>query len=565
MRNTLTVKTISELNDFKFFIPYYQRGFRWTTKEVEDLLNDIADFVPKQINDPDENTWYCLQPLVIKMNEKEQYEVIDGQQRLTTIYLILYYLNQCMMESFRDDLFKLTYETRTSISTFLNSLSFKEIDDCNIETYYISIAYKCIHEWFDEKKRSFDWHGFQSKFKHHTKIIWYETVEEDPISIFTRINIGKIPLTNAELIKALFLNRENFDERDATRVRLRQLEISSEWDRIEQKLRNDEFWGFLKGNDSLENRIELIFDLMNEESNSNDRYSTFRFFYKKFRNKNYSVMEENWGEVKTTFQTLEEWFNERELYHKIGYLLALKDQSVNILDLLILSKDKTKKRFKEELEIRVKKTLKKISLDMLTYESKKDVRKVLLLYNIQLVLNSGHNYTRFPFTLYHKQAWDIEHITSITDSPPGESESTIQKQWLEDTIKFIENKELKIEVAEYLEEGNGYDEFLTLFNNIIKHFHENLEEGEDLNHISNLTLLDRTTNRSYKNDVFPLKRKKIIEREKSGAFVPVGTRNVFLKYFSDYPPKISFWTPEDKEKYLQDLINFLKPYVSYDD
>ncbi|UJH92088.1 DUF262 domain-containing protein [Antarcticibacterium sp. 1MA-6-2] len=99
MDNILELKTISELQEFNFFIPSYQRGYRWSTKEVVELLNDISNFTPRLIEEhSDEKTWYCLQPIVVKKIENGKYEVIDGQQRLTTIYLILYYLNQDFVE-----------------------------------------------------------------------------------------------------------------------------------------------------------------------------------------------------------------------------------------------------------------------------------------------------------------------------------------------------------------------------------------------------------------------------------------------------------------------------------
>ncbi len=51
-------------------------------------------------------------PLLSGKYSEKQYEVIDGQQRLTTIYLILYYLNQRLAEEYREKLFELDYETR---------------------------------------------------------------------------------------------------------------------------------------------------------------------------------------------------------------------------------------------------------------------------------------------------------------------------------------------------------------------------------------------------------------------------------------------------------------------
>ena len=105
------------------------------------------------------------------------------------------------------------------------------------------------------------------------------------------------------------------------------------------------------------------------------------------------------------------------------------------------------------------------------------------------------------------------------------------------------------------------DDFTLLYDRVTLHFNNYMDSGEDADEISNLALLDEKTNRSYKNAVFPLKRKYIIELDKTGGFVPICTKNAFLKYFSDYPPKISFWTQDDREKYKQDLIRVLSPYM----
>ena len=106
-----------------------------------------------------------------------------------------------------------------------------------------------------------------------------------------------------------------------------------------------------------------------------------------------------------------------------------------------------------------------------------------------------------------------------------------------------------------------YDKFKKLFDKVTTHFNKYMNDTENVDGISNLALLDEKTNKGYKNAVFPLKRKRIIELDKTGGFVPICTKNVFLKYFSDYPPKISFWTQEDREKYEQDLVRILKDYL----
>jgi len=551
MDNILELKTINELCKINFFIPSYQRGYRWGEKEVTDLLDDISDFTPKLIGD--DKTWYCLQPLVIKAIEDadgviSQFEVIDGQQRLTTIYLILYFLNQLYTEENREKTFELNYETRKKSHDFLNNLKKNDIQDENIDFHYISKAYKTISDWFN--KDDFDRNNFQSKFKFNTKVIWYESREEDPIAIFTRINIGKIPLTNAELIKALFLNSSNFEDHANDKIRLKQLEISTEWDNIEHALQNDMFWYFISGNNELTNRIELIFNLMNDEKDQSDIYSTFRFFNKKFHNKTANTIGENWIEIKNYFQRFQEWFNERELYHKIGFLIYEGEGIDTFID---ESANRTKNEFKEFLNETIRGKLRHVILENLQYGDKK-IKTILLLYNIQTMLNNDKDNSLFPFDRFKTESWDIEHITSIKDKMP---ETTIQKQnWLDDADKFIEDQALKQRVTKC----DVSENFELIYQDVISYFNVNVED-DDINDISNLTLLDSETNRGYKNAVFPVKRITIIQREKKGTFIPLCTKNAFLKYFSEYPPKMSFWTQEDRDNYFSDIKTVLLDYL----
>ena len=97
--NALELRAIPDLYDKNFFIPDYQRGYRWGTRQVEQLMGDLTNFFEKG-----KGEFYCLQPIVVKeLDEKDiksynlhsdddeitWYEVIDGRQRLTTIGIIL--------------------------------------------------------------------------------------------------------------------------------------------------------------------------------------------------------------------------------------------------------------------------------------------------------------------------------------------------------------------------------------------------------------------------------------------------------------------------------------------
>lgn len=82
----LETKFVADISG-SFYIPSYQRGYRWSETEVVRLLDDIYQNGKKN---------YCLQPVVVRKKE-DQYELIDGQQRLTTLYLIYKYMKQWLL------------------------------------------------------------------------------------------------------------------------------------------------------------------------------------------------------------------------------------------------------------------------------------------------------------------------------------------------------------------------------------------------------------------------------------------------------------------------------------
>ncbi len=562
MENNIELKTVKDLSQYSFYIPSYQRGYRWTEREVKDLLNDIDEFSPREVPGTDQKTWYCLQPVVVRKKADGTFEVIDGQQRLTTLYLILFYLNQDFVEKSRDKLFSIDYQTRDKSKEFLKNP--ENEDDSNIDFFYIHKAYKTIQSWFEgkEKDLAFDKNAYRSKLNFSTKVIWYQTYESVPTQVFTRLNIGKISLANAELIKALFLNSSHFRCKDKDELRLRQVEIANEWDAIENAFQKDKFWYFLSGQDVEDNRIDFIFNLMNRQQNS-DPYSAFRYFSGELAGKSEEEMKQNWEAVQEYYQRFREWYDDRELYHKIGFILT-----AGIADVQRLyqeSHDRKKSEFKPYLDSLIKRRYKNLSLFDLDCEDAKDVKSVLLLYNILTMLQNEHDFSYFPFDDFKKDRWNIEHIASRKD--PSSVPANMRKTWLEDVSCYIDQskedgKSLIQEIQEcLLKEDFSDSAFNPLYEKATDHFNYDFKSESDLNGISNLALLDESTNKGYKNAVFPVKRKKIIDLDKSGGFVPLCTKNVFLKYFSDYPPKISFWTREDREKYEEDLARVLRDYL----
>ncbi|WP_289686615.1 DUF262 domain-containing protein, partial [Helicobacter japonicus] len=196
-----SLRAIADLGGKNFIVPSYQRSYRWGEREIQALLQDIWDFAQMQ----NQSDFYCLQPVVVK-NNKEKYRIIDGQQRLTTIFLIIKFLEN-------KDFFNISYETRLNSTKFLQNIqdkTQKEVE--NIDFYHFHKAYEVIQDFFNNKNINKD--KFLKILLNKCKILWYEIApKENENEVFIRLNIGKIPLVEAENIKALFLSKN--DELDS--------------------------------------------------------------------------------------------------------------------------------------------------------------------------------------------------------------------------------------------------------------------------------------------------------------------------------------------------------------
>lgn len=224
--NNLRLKNIYELLGENFYIPAYQRGYRWTETQVKELLDDIWDF--SKPSEVEKSAFYCLQPIVV-VKRDNSWELVDGQQRLTTLYIILHYLEKEHLrrtfdEAYRKPLYSIAYETRADSEKFLKDIQPANETD-NIDFYHIARAYEVVTEWFAEKDFNENNQLLATLLAkpdsgQSVKVIWYDLSDECEdndyaIEVFSRINIGKIPLTNSELVKALFLQRSHF-ERELT-------------------------------------------------------------------------------------------------------------------------------------------------------------------------------------------------------------------------------------------------------------------------------------------------------------------------------------------------------------
>lgn len=606
---------ISEILGKQFFIRHYQRGYRWTKQQVEQLIEDIDSFSPRELkNDSTKKTFYCLQPVVLKKLKQESmpdrklegdwYEVIDGQQRLTTIYLILQYINEFWTGRQKKEMFKIDYETREDCVEFLKNIKVNADDvsvDINkdyIDYYHISKAYQTIREWerlYNQKhQKPFDSADFQSKFLSYSKIIWYEVEqEENSVELFERLNLGKIPLTNAELTKALFLSADSFSELIKEEQRIKHYEIASLWDEIEHKLNelDKKFWSFItnKNRESFDTKIELILDLIAEKPEGHiDPLYTFLLVLEKSKaaatEPGLSGLSKTWEEIEQFYHTLVEWNNDRDLYHLIGYLVSsrevkgYKKQPLN--ELVKFSMDNTKNSFLTHLKGLIRKSV-NFEPSELRYDEHPDrLFNLLLLFNVETYRTSSSIEDYYPFKQHKSNQWSLEHIHAQKSDGLDQTKKEQWIQWiglhipvlkdLKKHPKFVGNT---TDVDKMISEAEDYcaitdrlnwalfSELFTRINKILTH---DTERNDTMVHgLGNMALLSQPDNAALNNSVFEVKRREVIRLDKEGSFIPICTRRVFQGYYSDVEESEEkfIWSLGEEKVYIKEMMDILMDYI----
>lgn len=649
----IILRPVRDLLGMSFFIPDYQRGYRWEEQQAKDLLSDIEAFICKIKDTPNSSEIYCIQPLVVQYDKeknerkilenlsrrveegvssiaeikeiiKEKWDVVDGQQRLTTIFLILQFLKVT-------PLYSIEYQTRTGSEDFLNNYLYKKAEE-NIDFYHIEKVRQAIGKWFEQKDENFI-NVFKNTLLDKVKFIWYQLSDsENAISVFTRLNIGKIPLTNSELIKALFLNRSNFRiiSSDLTAI---QLEIASQWDEIETTLQNDEFWLFIHNkNYDKPTRIDFILDYICKEDIlkvggkrditnkkikekiGNDEYTTFRYFYEaiEYFKKNQDAKEwlsEIWQKkIRHYFEIFNEWYSDYQLFHYVGYVLETDIIKINELISKYNENNMEKEIFIKWVKDKIKTYFHNNDWfwNLETYDFASDnedksennksdktvCRPLLLLHNIETIIQQNKklveeskynlpNFNKFPFHLYKSENWQVEHIHPNAGEKLKEPKDKklyllLAKKALLDDNSLCEN------IDKYI---SGDDKII--FEDLYKDINEYASpiSEKNKNKIYNFTLLDETTNKEYQNSIFPIKRAFLASKEQGYkpvyeiknneldpnpkksdeiAFVPVCTKNVFAKNYTELPSSLMAWTDDDAKGYLGDIKNKLKYYFTKD-
>lgn len=566
-----------------FIIPYLQRAYKWKEKQAKQMLEDFSEFLKQ------EKTYYCMQPLAVVKIGDNKYELLDGQQRLTTLLILWRILFEDNKENtFYPYIFE--YERDSSESnTLLNRYSFitesdeiKKGEHRNIDKYYMSKVYGAIKQYFDnpfdnpeekEKKKN----AFKKLLKgdgKHILFLWYEVNEEEKHTTFAHLNSGKIELTCSELIKAILLSDGNKESSDNKGLLDKSL-VAAQYAEMEEAFNDDRLWYMLQTDEPLYNgsRMDLLFNMVLNISRKAYEADPKAAFYKVYAGR--ADLSRFWKDCRAYFVRIMDLYKNPYTYHYIGYLTYTEGNN-KIDDWVKAYKESGLKGCIEQLKSKVRESISGLGdFEKITYSdtSKATLRKIFILHNIQTILihyeaikkaNLGlrFSYERFPFELLYSQKWDIEHIASLTDNPLTKQKD--RKDWIASAKAdypeiFAQRPELNNEI-DLFEKDSKTERFTHIYNEIVGSAESNSPQNKD--GLGNLVLLDRHTNRSYHNSLYKRKRKIILaasnidnqNKEYQVTYIPRCTLNVFLKtYNTGLDVKLGEWTQDDYDKYLGDL------------
>ena len=266
-------KVIREIFNMWYCIPDYQRAYVWDTDQVRDLLDDTISAYREN-----KEAQYFLGSMVLKINEKSEnnvsyteYELLDGQQRITTVFLIL----ACMRDMLTDypqyqnslagfvyqaedailqqpERMRIIFNIRSDVRDFVNehikplhgtcdSVLLKDkmqAKDVNISIRNMANAMLVAHEFLEENKNEII--GYLSYFLNKVLMIYVATEElQDAFQLFTVLNNRGVKLSSSDILKAENLKELSAADRTSWATRWEEMEtyFGEEFDKFLSHIR----------------------------------------------------------------------------------------------------------------------------------------------------------------------------------------------------------------------------------------------------------------------------------------------------------------------------------------
>lgn len=570
IREVFTKNLNGKCNSYR--IPEYQRGYKWTVLQIEQLLNDINCFH----QNGNEDRFYCIQNITL-VEKDDCYNVVDGQQRLTTLVVLLSYLGETVLVSDKleysvrpeTDYFIRNFIINSNIDTenwdlFLENNTDKDYDHQDI--FYLFSAHKTIKSWI--LGNNIDVDSFKTKLLENVKLIVNKLNTDNEQDLFMNLNTGKVSLDGADLVRALLITnvaKEELgnvaleDTRSIVKINEKRVRIGLELDEIsvwwnQRNVR--EYFNFLDkisvppnetiGFNSRIYPIDLLYKLYVAINGEKD----IRLQY--FENQSYVELYKN---LISLHRTAKDWFQDYEIYHYVKYIVT--QSGIGIATIWNDWRNtKSRKDFvgnlKEKCKSIVDKFIDGISDLQVDWFANEDsgLYKILIMSDIIEIIESQQSENRIPFLppeYFRPEKEDIEHI--FPQTPIG-------------TRNYLNESDYKAYIEllnelfdKYDQDGNDSNEILKIefpqdwsdsvsVENCKKEINSNADKLIHRNSIGNLVLLNEKINRSYGNDFYTRKRIEIIRNTKM-KFIRPHAHRPFVKMFSPKPSELNVWTDKD--------------------
>jgi hypothetical protein len=558
-----TESCLVEYDAKKFHIAAYQRGYKWASDKegaVSVLLNDLLDaFHSFEKNEKKE---YYLQYITLKKNiESKHLEVIDGQQRLTTLSLLLSIIslklnieNKAINKldyAIRSNFFEQHIYNRDNLKHILSLdwnhekgliISVSETIN-NQDVFYLFNAAKKIDSFCSSDNIKLD--PFYHFILNNVKIIVNAVDHISSEKVFSNLNSNKVPLTEAELIKGLLLTKfsrlQNSGENKKKFKEILEMRMSlgRNWDEItrwsNQPQVNSFFFKHEEGMQSMLHLVALNLGYKPIAKTNPNHYPLFNFYHK------YGKTNIVYKELLKIHATLNDWFLNNKIYNLLGFLFFAKGSGRGIQDFLTEFTMK-KSQLHNKLLADVRSLIPK-DIEYLSYNNKQDdeIHRVLLALNVF----SSNSSKRFNYHRFIVEKWTLEHI--FPQTPEGKGKVLKEKD--KEEIRKMLGDKITSKINKILNQDKRKQEEREIYETA-------LQESKSLNSIGNMCLLTDADNISNGCGFFDEKRSNILARVRKGSFVPKHTFDVFSKMVLEKNTgDFERWTNDNIENHTLSIVS----------
>lgn len=538
-----------------YYIPLYQRGYKWTSNQIIKLLEDINNFERQP------GKFYCVQNITLVPNKKKKcYNVVDGQQRLTTMSLLLSVLDASeLVEK------KLQFpenSIRHYTNKFVKNWIIGDADlpdswdefiahDSNYDhqdIYHLFSGYKTIEKWFTTNEVSKD--EFKDKLLQDVKFICNVIEGEKEEKIFGNLNSKRIYLDGADLVRAILITRVTQEGaktdtiKDIVRINERRVRIGWELDHINQWWNQSEVKAYFKPFMQLSVSGDIHFDIEKHPINQLLMLYASSKGWDSLSLENIEQLENTtklYNELQDLHFEMVDWFTHSELYHYLGFLFHQSSVEKDFYEVLAYfrTKCKTKKDFSVYLLQKIEKDLfGDKTIDEVFEENKKwysEEKLVPILVFLDLIEALKENRKKLHVTAFLKKDNDIEHI--YPQNPRNEKDKR-------GYLTYLIELNPKILADSRLVDTGIKDLSEFVMDELIEDYRQKISTDS----IGNLVLLYYKINRSLQNKHYAYKRKRVLDEYNAGVYIQPHTLKVFSRYFQDSESEYTdgkFWTQED--------------------